>query len=174
MFVSMPRGWGDFVSPRDGIFVSSEYSSDSVREALRQGEKTFLITADAVADFCGWMFVRDHLSLFGTGTLAGPNHDTGPRFPNLRGMYVVPECGDEKVRNGIVMKVPDIRFSTGAELTAFPCDALVSEGIDQAIAAAHGGGHVIFVLNCRTPEGRTDRDCSFLKHLLQEIEGGEE
>ncbi len=174
MYISLPRGWGDIISSRDGISVSVEYSVDSVRNALEQGENLFLIGADAVSDSAGWLFARDHLALFGTGTLAGPNHPAGPRFPNLRGMYIVPELEGETVRAGVVMRVPDIRLSTGAELGAFSCDALVSRGIDQAIAAAHGGAKVIFILNCRKPDSGESNDYSFLNRLIQEIEGGEQ
>lgn len=174
MYISLPRGWGDIISPRDGISVSKEYSVDSIRTALKQGENIFLIGADAISCSAGWLLVTDHLALFGTGTLAGPNHPAGPRFPNLRGMYIVPELEGEAVRAGVVMRIPDIRLSTGAELGAFSCDALVSCGIDQAIAAAHGGAKVIFILNCRKPGCRNSNDYSFLNRLLQEIEGGEE
>lgn len=174
MYISMPRSWGDIVSSRSGIFVSEEYSVDSVREALKQGEKIFLIGADAISNSTGWFFVRDHLALFGSGTLAGPNHPAGPRFPNLRGMYIVPEIEGEPVREGIVLRVPDIRLSTGAELRAFACDALVSHGIDQAIAAAHGGAGVIFLLNCIKPGSKENIDYSFLNRLVQKIEGIEE
>lgn len=174
MYISMPRDWGDIVSPRDGISVSREYSVDCIRDALRQGEKTFLIGADAISDSAGWLFVEDHLALFGAGTLVGANHPAGPRFPNLRGMYIVPEIEGESVRSGIVLRVPDIRLCTGAELGAFACDALVSHGVDQAIAAAHGGARVIFILNCRKPGSKENSDYSFLNRLLREIEGGEE
>ncbi len=174
MYISMPRDWGDIISPRDGVSVSREYSVDAIRSALKQGEKLFLIGADAVSVSAGWLVVQDHLALFGTGTLSGPNHPAGPRFPNLRGMYIVPEIEGESVRSGTVLRVPDIRLSTGAELSAFSCDALVSHGIDQAVAAAHGGAKVVFVLNCRKPGSKENNKYSFLNRLLQEIEGGEE
>lgn len=174
MYVSIPGDWGDLISPRSGVFVCSDYSVDCIRKALNLGEKSFLICADAVSDFSGWLFVQDHLALFGTGTLAGPNDPAGPRFPNLRGMYIVPDIEEDSVRTGTVMRIPDIRLSTGAELRAFPCDALVSHGIDQAIAAAHGGARVIFVLSCRESGSSKAIDYSFLNRLLQEIEGGVE
>ncbi len=170
MYVVLPRGWGDVVSSRDGIFVCNEYSVEVVRKGLEAGENTFLIGADALSESAGWLLVKDHLALFGTGSLVGPNHPSGPRFPNLRGMYIVPTVQGGSVRSGVVMKVPDIRFSTGAELRAFPCDALVSSGIDLAVAAAHGGAGVVFVLNCITPAGRSKSDFSFLNTLIQETE----
>ena len=174
MYISLPRGWGDIVSPRDGIFVSKKYSVDSVRDALIRGENTFLIGADAISDSAGWLFACDHLALFGSGSLVGTNHSVGPRFPNLRGMYLVPDLKGEAVRSGVVLRVPDVRLSTGAELEAYVCDALVSQGLDQAIAAAHGGARVIFLLNCRKPDSKENIDYSFLNRLLQEFEGGEE
>ncbi len=174
MYISLPTNWGDIVSPGGGISVSEEYSVDRVRDALGQGEKIFLIGADALSDSAGWLFARDHLALFGTGSLAGPNHPVGPRFPNLRGMYIVPEIEGEVARSGLVLRVPDIRLSTGAELDAFSCDAIVSHGIQLAVAAAHGGASVIFLLNCREPGGKFNNDYSFLNRLIQEVEGGEE
>jgi hypothetical protein len=175
MFVCVPRNWGDVVSPRRGIAVSSDYSTDSVRSALLQGEALFLIGADALSHSNGWLLAEDHLALFGTGSLAGPNHhETGPRFPNLRGMYLIPEISGKSVQTGTVMQVPDICFSTGAELEAFHCDALVSGGLDLAIAAAHGGARVVFALNCRKPGDNGNNSLSFLNNLIQGIEGGEE
>ncbi len=176
MYISLPRTWGDIASPGGGISVSvsQEYSIDRVRDALSQGERLFLIGADALSDSAGWLFARDHLALFGTGTLAGPNHPAGPRFPNLRGMYIVPEIEGEIVRSGLVLQVPDIRLSTGAEMAAFSCDALVSCGLDLAVAAAHGGARVIFLLNCRESCSKMNNDFSFLNRLIQEVEGGVE
>ncbi|MCK5786218.1 MAG: hypothetical protein KAH54_06640 [Candidatus Sabulitectum sp.] len=177
MYISLPRNWGDVISPRGGICVSEGYSVDHVREALGKGEDTFLIGADAVSNSTCWLLVRDHLALFGTGSLAGDNHSAGPRFPNLRGMYIVPDIrwGSGPVKTGTVLRVPDVGLSTGAELNAFPCDALVTLGIDQAIAAAHGGGRVLFVLNCIEPGcAGCNNDFSFLEKLIQEFEGGEE
>ena len=174
MYISTPRDWGEVVSSRDGIFVSKDYSNSGIRDALKKGEKLFLIGADAIANFTGWLFVRDHLALFGSGSLVGPNDPAGPRFPNLRGMYAIPEITGEQIKSGVVLRVPDIRLSTGADLDAFSCDAMVSHGIDQAIAAAHGGARVIFLLNCRKPGGKENNDVAFLNRLIQEIEGGEE
>lgn len=174
MYISIPGSWGDFVYPRNDFSVSSKYSVHAIRAAINEGEKLFLIGADAVSASDGWLLVQDHLALFGTGSLAGPNNPSGPRFPNLRNMYTVPELKDESFRTGIVMRVPDIKLTTGAELTAFSCDALVSHGIDQAIAAAHAGAKVVFVLKCRKPESKENNDYSFLNSLLQEIERGEE
>jgi hypothetical protein len=174
MFVATPRTWGEVVSLRNGIFVSNEYSVESIRNGLSKGWKTFLIGADAVSDSAGWLVVRDHLALFGTGSLTGPNNPVGPRFPNLRGMYIVPEAEDSCVRTGIVMRIPDTKSVTGAELKAFSCDALVSEGMDMAVAAGHGGARVILLLNCMVPGGRVNSDYTFLNRLIEEIEGGEE
>lgn len=169
MVVFLPCGWGDAILPFDGVSISDEYSQDAVRKALGCGEKLFLIGADALGTENGWCFAKDHLALFGTGDLAGPNHDGhGPRFPNLRGMYVLPEMDGPAPPAVTVMRVPDIRFSTGAELKGFPCDALVSQGIDLAVTAAHGGARVIFALNCRTSLGEPQSNISFLNEVIQE------
>lgn len=175
MVVFLPRGWGEVIPPRDGVSVLTDYSPEGVRKALEKGEKLFLIGTDALANRSGWLFASDHLTLFGTGDLAGPNNDSiGPRFPNLRGMYVVPEISGEPLPHGVVLRVPDISFTTGAELKGLPCDAVVSNGIDLAVAAAHGGGRVVFALNCRTPEDSFSNSFSFLNEVVREIEGGEE
>ncbi len=173
MYISIPSNWGEILSSQNDVFVSEEYSVSSIRTALKDNHRIFLICADAVSDFDGWLFVKDHLALFGSGSLVGPNDPAGPRFPNLRGMYIVPNIMEESVRSGIVLRVADIRLSTEAELKAFSCDALVSQGIDQAIAAAHGGAKVIFLLNCKKIDSKSNKDFSFLNRLIQEIEGGD-
>lgn len=175
MILFLPGSWGGDVSPPDGVSVSSEYSPGAVRKALEKGERLFFIGADALGNRTEWLFASDHLCLFGTGDLAGANLDhLGPRFPNLRGMYRVPSLDGETLASGTVMRVPDTRFSTGAELKAFPCRALVSQGIDLAVTAAHGGARVIFALNCAGPETTERNSFSFLNRVIQETEGGEE
>jgi len=175
MVVFMPRGWGEAVSPRDGVSVSEEYSREAVRQALGTGEKLFFIGADAVSRNSGWLFASDHLALFGTGDLVGPNDDRfGPRFPNLRGMYMVPSLSGRDIRSGTVLRVPEIGFTTGAELQGMPCDAAVSEGMDLAVTAGHGGGRVIFALNCTGLGEINANSFSLLNEIIQEIEGGEE
>ncbi|PIE52141.1 hypothetical protein CSA37_08215 [Candidatus Fermentibacteria bacterium] len=172
MVVFLPCRWGEEILSDCRFSVSCDYTVEGVRKALSQGKRTFLIGADALSNSSGWKTACDHLSLFGTGVLAGPNDDRfGPRFPNLRGMYLVPNLFQESVT---VMQVPDIAFSTGAELSGFPCGALISEGLDLAVTAAHGGAKVVFALRCHKPGERADNDFSFLKKVIQEIEGGEE
>jgi hypothetical protein len=175
MVVFIPRGWGDSLSLRDGVSVYGEYSPTGVRNALEMGQKLFLIGADALGQEKGWFFASDHIALFGTGDLAGANHDDlGPRFPNLRGMYLVPSLSGEVLPHGTVLRVPDIRLTTGAELKGLPCDAVVSQGMDLAVIAGHGGARVIFALNRRTPEDNGNNSFSFLNRVIREIEGGEE
>ena len=175
MVVFVPRGWGDIISSRDGVYVYGDYSPEGVRNALETGQRLFLIGADALSLHKGWLFASDHLALFGTGDLAGSNRDDlGPRFPNLRGMYMVPSLSGKVSPHGTVLRVPDIRLTTGAELNGLPCDAVVSQGLDLAVTAAHGGAKVVFVLNCRTPGDKGNNNFSFLNEVIQEIEGGEE
>ncbi len=175
MILFLPGFWGGAVSPPDGVSVSPEYSRRAVEKALEKGEKLFFIGADALGTRTEWLFASDHLSLFGTGDLAGANRDDlGPRFPNLRGMYRVPFLDGKALPSGTVMRVPDTGFSTGAELKAFHCRALVSTGLDLAVTAAHGGGKVIFALNCVAPESTEKNSFSFLNRVIREIEGGEE
>lgn len=171
MYCFFPDSWEDVIPSQTGIYISDDYSVTSIRDALNNNEKLFIIGADAISESGEWLVVKDHLSLFGSGSLVGPNNPIGPRFPNLRGMYIVPDSINFSCKSGIVMGVPDIKFSTGAELSAFPCDALVSSGLDLAIAAAHGGAKVIFVLNCKAINvaAKQNRDFSFLKSLIQEV-----
>lgn len=175
MVVFLPRVWGDAVSLRDGVSVSRHYSLEGVRNALEKGHRLFLIGADALGSRREWLFASDHIALFGTGDLAGPNRDDlGPRFPNLRSMYRVPEMNGRPLRSGTVLRVPDIGLTTGAELRGLPCDAVVSRGLDLAVTAAHGGAKVIFALNCMTHEDNGNNSFSFLNEVVREIEGGEE
>ncbi len=174
MVVFLPGFWERPAASREGVSVEcGEYSREGISRALAAGHRTFLIGSDALAMKLGWVLARDHISLFGTGALAGPNDDrTGPRFPNLRGMYLVPGQGHS---TGVVLGVPSISLATGAELRGFPCDALVPRGVlDMAIVAGHGGARVALALRCRTPEVPASNDFSFLNRMVQEIEGGEE
>ena len=176
MYCFFPDSWGDVISYPADICISKDYSVNAVRDALKSKEQLFLIGADAISENGEWLVVKDHLSLFDSGSLVGPNNPAGPRFPNLRGMYIVPDSDNLSIKSGIVMRVPDIKFSTGAELSAFPCDALVSSGLDLAIAAAHGGAKVVFVLNCKAINvgAEPSNSFSFLIKLIQEVKGGEE
>jgi len=175
MVVFVPRGWGDSISSRDGVSVCGDYSVEGIRSALESGQRLFLIGADALSSHGGWLFASDHLALFGTGDLSGPNReDIGPRFPNLRGMYRVPAISGVNPPHGTVLRVPDIRLTTGAELAGLPCDAVVSQGLDLAVAAAHGGAKVVFLMNCRRPSEKNCNNFSFLNQVIREIEGGEE
>ncbi len=176
MYCFFPGDWGNVISSSANIYISNDYSVNAIRDALSNKENLFLIGADAISENGEWLVVKDHLSLFDSGSLVGPNNPVGPRFPNLRGMYIVPDSVNLSFKSGIVMRVPDIRFSTGAELKAFPCDALVSSGLDLAIAAAHGGAKVVFVLKCKAINVgvKPSRNFSFLDKLIQEVKGGEE
>ncbi len=174
MVVFLPGFWERPAASREGVSVEyEEYCREGVSRALASGHRTFLIGADALGKKSGWMLASDHIALFGTGALAGPNDDrVGPRFPNLRGLYLIPGQGHSA---GVVMGVPRIALATGAELSGFPCDALVPESaLDMAIVAGHGGARVVFALRCRTTELPAVKDFSFLNRIVREIEGGEE
>lgn len=174
MVAFLPGFWERPAASREGVSVEcGDYSPEGIRRALEEGHRTLLIGSEALARKSGWMLACDHIALFGTGALAGPNDDRiGPRFPNLRGMYLVPGQGHS---TGVVLGVPNISLSTGAELRGFPCDALVPRSaLDMAIVAGHGGARVAFALRCRTPGVQATNDFSFLNRIVREIEGGEE
>jgi hypothetical protein len=173
MVVLLPRDWGEAVAPRGRVSLCFEYTVEAVGKALSKGERLFLIGADAIGRHSEWRVARDHIALFGTGVLAGPNDDEkGPRFPNLRGMYIMPACAIEGNLSAVVMRVPSLVLSTGAELDAFRCDALAAAGIDLAISAAHGGARVCLVLRCRPPGvSAGGNGFAFLDRIVDELEG---
>jgi hypothetical protein len=119
---------------------------DWIRRLAAGGCRQFLLGAEGASDSQGFLVAGDHVSLFGDGPLVGPNEDGyGPRFPSLLGLYKAPEG---PWRTGVVCRVPDWRFATPAELAATHAGALVSEGIDEAIVAGHGGASVLLLVRC--------------------------
>lgn len=173
MLVVLPSGWD--LRPEEGLDIlvrrDSASSAEAVRAALRRGVRRFLIGAEGAARRCGWLVASDHAALFGDSPLAGPNAgDLGPRFVSLTGLYTAPAG---PWRRGTVGRVPDWRASTPAELRAMRVSALVSEGIDEAIVAGHGGGTVLLLVRCHS---RTAWNASSppLGEALRAFPGGEE
>jgi hypothetical protein len=149
MLVIVPRDW-DF-SPPDGAELlrrspDADENHRRIREALKNGERHFFICVEGVANENCFLMATDHLDLFGTSALVGPNYDElGPRFPSLMGLYVAPE-GDWN--SGVVGRVPDWRLATPAEYDLLGASALVSNGIDEAEIVGHAGGNVSMFVRC--------------------------
>lgn len=119
---------------------------EKVRRALSSGERMFLIGVEGVSDTDRFAVATDHIALFGSSALAGPNLDElGPRFPSLMGMYLAPEGSWD---SGVVARVPDWRLATPAEQRLLGALALVSDGIGEAEVAGHGGARVLLLVRC--------------------------
>ncbi len=148
MRLILPEDWG---RPDPGSLVMHRRSPfapclDEIRDAIAHSENLFVIGTDGMASVPGWLLATDHIALFGDGPLVGPNDDSaGPRFPSLSGMYVTVEGG---WRSGVVLRSPDWRLTTRAELSATGAAAAASEGVEEAIAAGHGGARAALLVRC--------------------------
>lgn len=145
--VILPPSWR--WAPRPGVEYRPRCGDDDIgwiRGLLSAGCRRFVFGAEGACGENGFLVASDHISLFGDGPLVGPNPDgSGPRFPSLVGLYMSPEG---PWRTGVVCRVPDWRFATPAELSATGAAALVSEGVDEAIVAGHGGAAVLLLVRC--------------------------
>lgn len=156
MLAVLPWDW-DCPIP-EGLTVHrrspGEGSLEVVRSALARGERLFLLFAEGAAEKPGWLVADDHIALFGGSPLTGPNRDDlGPRFPSLMGLYLAPEGPWER---GLVARVPDWRLATPAELGFLRVSGMVSEGVDEAEIAGHGGGRVMLLVRCHGWEEPND------------------
>lgn len=158
MLAILPKRWPkDELGPEVRCVTRGDRPAlNQVRQALEQGERVFLIGAEGASPQSSFLLASDHLSLFGDSPLVGRNlEELGPRFPSLDGLYLAPK-GSWKT--GVVCRVPDWRLGTPAELRVTRSDALVSDGVDEAIVAGHGGGRVAMLVRChgwrRTNEDR--------------------
>ena len=148
MFAVLPDSWKCDLPEDISIHLRTgrEEALDFVRSALAAGEKLFLIGADGVSSRNKWIVATDHIALFGSSPLTGLNReDLGPRFPSLMDLYITPDGPWEK---GVIGRVPEWRLATPAELSIMGTDALVSEGVDEAEVAGHGGAKVLFLVRC--------------------------
>ncbi len=165
------------------VFLRSDdplENHDMVRSNLLNGERLFLIGTEGVSDSNRYVVAVDHIALFGSSPLAGPNRDDlGPRFPSLMGMYIAPE-GSWNM--GVVGRVPDWKLATPAELRLFDTETLVSEGIDEAEIAGHGGAKVVLLvrshgwesMNTEPPPVREVASAAMNLYTLKFTRGGEE
>jgi hypothetical protein len=155
MLTVLPKRWrrtgacGDAVARPEG-----GDACDSIRSALEDGERLFLLCAEGAAREAGWLAASDHISLFGRSPLRGPNRDDlGPRFPSLKGIYA---CPPGSWRSGVVLRVSDWRLATPAELEAAGADAAADAAVDEAAVAGHGGGRVMLLVRCHPWGGTFD------------------
>lgn len=117
--------------------------------ALASSESLFVIGTDGLARTPCWMLATDHINLFGDGPLVGPNDDAeGPRFPSLSGLYI---DVDGPFLKGTVLRSPDWRLATGAELDATGASAAATEGVIEAVKAGHGGAKAALLVRCHGP-----------------------
>lgn len=176
MLLVIPAEWKCII-PDNIEYLLKKSGSDifeDIRENLSEGEKLFVICADGVSEEMGWIVAKDHLSLFGKSPLTGANRDDlGPRFPSLKNLYLSP---DGSWRKGIACRVPDWKLCTPAELSVTGASVLVSEGIDEAIIAGHGGAKVVLLVRIHSWSGlnETEPPLEELFIALKRKKGGEE
>ncbi len=147
MFAISPQSWKCDLKGLAQVFRRSDdplENHDMIRSNLMDGELLFMFGIEGVSDTNRYIVATDHIALFGSSPLAGPNRDDlGPRFPSLMGMYIAPEGEWDR---GVIGRVPEWRLATPAELRLFGTETLVSEGIGEAEIAGHGGAKVVLLV----------------------------
>ncbi|MCR4680364.1 MAG: purine-nucleoside phosphorylase [Bacteroidales bacterium] len=111
------------------------------------------------------MIIRDHINMFGTNPLIGPNDDElGPRFPNMSEVYShkLIKLAHKKAREtgvhlqeGVYMGVSGPCFETPSEYKMYyimGADAVGMSTVPEAIVARHRGLN-IFALSVITDLG---------------------
>jgi purine-nucleoside phosphorylase len=102
------------------------------------------------------MVIDDHINLFGTNPLVGPNDERfGPRFPDMTEVYSrrLRALGDDTAKDlklplehGVYIAVHGPSYETPAEIYAFRAlgaDAVGMSTVPEAIAARHMGIEVL-------------------------------
>jgi len=125
----------------------------------RLGVKAVLLTNAAGALNPGFavgdlMALTDHINLFGTNPLIGPNVEPGPRFPDMTAIYdpayrshlqaSAQQLG-QTLREGVYLGLTGPSYETPAEIRAFRtmgADAVGMSTVPEAIVARHEGMRV--------------------------------
>ncbi|GLH74440.1 purine nucleoside phosphorylase [Geothrix limicola] len=125
----------------------------------RLGTKAVLLTnaAGALNPTFGvgdLMALSDHINLFGTNPLIGPNVEPGPRFPDMTAVYDpafrnhLQACATQlgqTLREGVYLGLTGPCYETPAEIRAFRlmgADAVGMSTVPEAIVARHEGMRV--------------------------------
>jgi purine-nucleoside phosphorylase len=97
------------------------------------------------------MALTDHINLFGTNPLIGPNVEPGPRFPDMTAVYdpalrtLLQACAQglgQTLREGVYLGLTGPSYETPAEIRAFRAlgaDAVGMSTVPEAIVARHEG-----------------------------------
>jgi purine-nucleoside phosphorylase len=100
------------------------------------------------------MALTDHINLFGTNPLIGPNVEPGPRFPDMTAIYDaiyrarLHACAaslGQTLREGVYLGLTGPSYETPAEIRAFRtlgADAVGMSTVPEAIVARHEGMRV--------------------------------
>lgn len=100
------------------------------------------------------MALTDHINLFGTNPLIGPNVAPGPRFPDMTAIYDpafrshLQACArqlGQTLREGVYLGLTGPSYETPAEIRAFRvlgADAVGMSTVPEAIIARHEGMRV--------------------------------
>ncbi|HJW71455.1 MAG TPA: purine-nucleoside phosphorylase [Geothrix sp.] len=122
----------------------------------RLGVRSVLLTNAAGALNPGFgvgelMALTDHINLFGTNPLIGPNVEPGPRFPDMTAVYDaglrehLQACAQrlgQTLRAGVYLGLTGPSYETPAEIRAFRvlgADAVGMSTVPEAIVARHEG-----------------------------------
>ena len=120
------------------------------------------------------MLITDHIKLFGSGPLTGPNlPEFGPRFPDMSHVYTpaLQATARQAARDlgirlneGTYMYFPGPQYETPAEVRAarvLGADAVGMSTVPEAVAAAHCGMNVLgFTLCTNMAAGVLDQPLS--------------
>ena len=100
------------------------------------------------------MALTDHINLFGTNPLIGPNVEPGPRFPDMTAIYdpsyrsQLKACArslGQALHEGVYLGLTGPSYETPAEIRAFRtmgADAVGMSTVPEAIVARHEGMRV--------------------------------
>jgi len=127
------------------------YGRLGVRAVLLTNAAGALNPAFGVGDL---MALTDHINLFGTNPLIGPNVEPGPRFPDMTAIYdpafrsQLKACArglGQTLREGVYLGLTGPSYETPAEIRAFRtlgADAVGMSTVPEAIVARHEGMRV--------------------------------